>query len=146
MPVLSITRLRLRSWRYFPAFALYSLRSARQAEKTGGFIGGWLGGSGANTYWTVTVWRDEAAMKAFRDHDVHKVAMPKLLNWCDEAAMARAEQPAHEAPSGDRAFQLLSQQGRISKVRNPSAEHAAGRTVPDGRAPRPGRRLTALAV
>ena len=146
MPVLSITRLRLRSWRFFPSFIFYTLRSTRQAEKTAGLLGGWLGSSGASAYWTVTLWRDEAAMKTFRDREAHKAAMPKLLDWCDEAAMARIEQAGHELPDGDRAFRVLAQKGRISKVRNPTAEHAAGQTVPDGRAPRPGRRLTAAAV
>ena len=146
MPVLSVTRLRLRSWRFFPSFVLYTLRSTRQVEKASGLLGGWLGGSGANAYWTVTLWRDEAAMKAFRDTDAHKAAMPKLLDWCDESAMARVEQPGDELPDGTQALQLLSQRGRVSKVRNPTAKHAAGQSVPDGRAPRPGRRLRPVAV
>jgi hypothetical protein len=146
MPVLSITRLRLRSWRFLPSFILYSIRSARQAERTPGFIGGWLGGGGANAYWTVTLWRDDAAMRVFRDFDMHKAVMPRLLNWCDEAAVVRLEQVGSELPEGTRAFELLSRQGRTSKVRHPTADHSAGRTVADGRAPRPGRRLTPAAV
>jgi Antibiotic biosynthesis monooxygenase len=146
MPVVSITRLRLRAWRFLPSFFLYSFRSARQAERTPGFLGGWLGGSGGNAYWTITVWRDEAAMKAFRDRDTHKAAMPKLLNWCDEASVARVERPEPELPDGDTVFQTLSRQGRTSKVRYPTAEHAAGKTVPDGRAPRIGKRLAPAAM
>lgn len=146
MPVLSITRLRLRSWLFLPSFILYSMRSARQAERTPGFIGGWLGGSGSHAYWTVTAWRDEASMKAFRDRLEHKAAMPKLLNWCNEASVARLAQPEQELPDRDAVLQTLLQRGRTSKVAHPTAEHSAGRTVPDGRAPRVGRRLTPAPV
>lgn len=146
MPIVSITRLRVRAWRFLPSFFLYTLRSARQAERPTGFIGGWLGGSGGHAYWTVTAWRDEASMKVFRDRDIHKVAMPKLLNWCDEAAVARFDQPGLALPDGDQAFQTLSTRGRTSKVRNPTAEHSSGTTVPDGRAPRMGKRLAPASV
>lgn len=146
MPVVSITRLRLRAWRFLPSFFLYSFRSARQAERTPGFVGGWLGGSGGNAYWTVTAWRDDASMKTFRDRNEHKAAMPKLLNWCDEASVARLEQTGTDVPDGEAVFQTLSRGGRTSKVRHPTAEHSAGRTVPDGRVPRVGRRLAPAAV
>ena len=141
MPVVSITRLRLRSWRFLPSFILYSMRSARQTSRTRGFLGGWLGGSGRKTYWTVTLWSDEAAMRAFRDHDAHRAAMPRLLGWCDEAAMARYETMRRELPDGKTALETLTTRGRTSKVRRPSADHAAGRTAPDGRPPKVGRRL-----
>jgi hypothetical protein len=33
MPIVSLTRLRVRSWRYLPGFLLDSVRSARQAKR-----------------------------------------------------------------------------------------------------------------
>jgi hypothetical protein len=36
MPLVSITRLRVRSFRYLPAFLLGSLRSAREAKNASG--------------------------------------------------------------------------------------------------------------
>lgn len=142
MAVVSITRLRLRSWRFLPSFVVYSFRAAKQTERTRGFLGGWLGGSGRNTYWTVTLWTDEGALRAFRDNDAHRIALPKLLIWCDEAAVARYETSSRELPDAKAVLDALTKRGRTSKVRWPSADHSAGRTAPDGRVPRAGRRLT----
>ena len=142
MALVSVTRLRVRSWRYMVPFAVYSLRAVRQARKSGGFLGGWVGSSGNRAFWTVTVWTDEAAMKRYRDSGVHKAAMPKMLDWADEGAMTRYEQPAVESPSGPAAQAALLSRGRTSKVRYPTPAHAAGKTVPDGRAPFVGRVLS----
>jgi hypothetical protein len=142
MALVSVTRLRIRRWRFMMPFAIYSLRAARQAQRSPGFIGGWLGPSGSRAFWTVTVWTDEAAMKRYRDNGAHKAAMSKMLGWADEGAMARYEQPGTEPPSGPDALQALQSRGRISKVRHPTAEHSAGKTAPDGKAPIVGRVLT----
>ena len=141
MPLVSITRLRIRSWRFMPSFGIYSLRALFQAQKSPGFLAGWVGQSAGRAFWTITVWRDEAAMKHYRDHHAHKAAMPKMLNWGDEAAMARYEQAAGTAPTAVEARDALASRGRISKVRYPTADHAAGKTVPDGRAPFVGRTM-----
>jgi hypothetical protein len=141
MPVVSVTRVRIRSWRYMIPFAIYSLRAVRQVRRAPGFLGGWLGQSRGWGMWTVTVWRDEAALKHYRDHDAHKVAMPKMLEWGDEGAMARYEQADANPPSPAAARDALASRGRTSKVRYPTADHVAGTTVPDGRAPFIGRVL-----
>ena len=40
MPFVSITRLRVRSWRYLPGFLIQSFRAARQAKRaTGSSVG-----------------------------------------------------------------------------------------------------------
>jgi hypothetical protein len=141
MALVSVTRLRIRSWRYLLPFALYSLRATGQARRSAGFLGGWVGSSGNRAFWTVTVWTDEAAMKRYRDNGVHKAAMPKMLDWADEGAMARYEQPAPEPPDGAGSYTALLSRGRTSKVRRPTAAHTAGKTAPDGRVPFVGRVL-----
>jgi hypothetical protein len=138
MPVLSVTRLRVRSWRYMPGFLLYTFQSRRQLRNSHGFLGGVLANSPGLAFWTTTAWLDEASMKRFRDTGWHKAAMPKLLEWCDEASLARWSQDGPELPDAAATLQRLQTAGRISKVRHPSAAHAAGGTVPDGRPPRPG--------
>jgi len=133
MPLVSVTRLRLRSLRHFPAFFWHARASRRQAERAPGFLGGCLGVEPWRAFWTVTVWQGEGAMRAYRVSGAHQAAMPKLLDWCDEASYTHWEQADAAVPSFDQAHARLRQSGRLSKVRRPSAAHAAGRTASDAR-------------
>jgi hypothetical protein len=46
----------------------------------------------------MTAWESEAAMRAFRSSGANMKAMPKLLDWCDEASYAHWEQESPELP------------------------------------------------
>ena len=81
------------------------------------------------TYWTVTAWDDEGAMKAYRNAGAHRRAMPKLLNWCDEASVAHWAQESAELPDKREAHRRMLAEGRISKVHFPSAAHVAKHTA-----------------
>lgn len=140
MALISVTRLHLRSWRFFPVFLFHTLRSAGQAKRAAGFLDGALGTDGDGGFWTVTVWRDEHAMRAYRTSGAHLKAMPHLLHWCDEAAVAHWSQETGELPDAARAFARMRDEGRPSKVHHPSARHTDGRTV-GGAALRYNRRL-----
>jgi hypothetical protein len=120
MPLISVTRLRVRSWWFFPRFALESLNSARQAERSPGFLGGRLLRNSRNAFWTITAWKDEAAMNAFRIAAAHGAVMPSLLDWCDEAAVVHWNQADTELPSWPDAHRHMLNEGRQSKVRYPS--------------------------
>lgn len=137
MAFISITRLRVHSWRLLPVFLLQSLRASRQARQSDGFV---IGGLSADvrrrTFWTMTIWKDEAAMRAYQHTGLHKHMMPRLGTWCDEAAVTHWEQDDQQVPSGDEVLGRMQRQGRVSKLPQPSPGHAAGETVPDGRAPR----------
>ncbi len=141
MPLISVTRLRLRSVRYVPEFIWHTLASSRQVQRAPGFLGGLLAGDSSWGSWTITAWTDEAAMRAYRNGDAHRRAMPKLLHWCDEASVVHWRQDGPDLPDGAAALRRMVAEGRPSKVLHPSPEHAAGRIAPAGRVPRPGLRF-----
>jgi hypothetical protein len=139
MPLVSLTRLRLRSVRYLLPFALQSHRISRQAERTSGFIGGKVYGEPLRlTFWTATLWQNEAAMRGFRGFGAHQIAMPKLANWCDEASVLHWNQPGNDVPEPEIILLRMQRDGRLLSVRYPSPDHAARRIAADNRAPAKG--------
>ncbi len=124
MPFISITRLRIRSIRFLPGFAWYSLRSLRQVRSAAGFQGGNLLADRRWTFWTMTAWDSEENMRRFMTAGAHKKAMSRLMNWCDEASVAHWKQGEADLPSWTEADRRMRAEGRASKVRNPSPQHA----------------------
>jgi heme-degrading monooxygenase HmoA len=120
VPVVSITRLRVRSWRYVLPFIVYALRASRQAKNAKGNLAASLLRDAHNTYWTRTVWTTESAMKAFMLAGPHRKVMRRLLEWCDEAALVHWQQETDQQPDWDDAHRRLQVEGRRSKVNHPS--------------------------
>ena len=125
MPMISITRLRVRSWIYLPAFFLQALRINKQAAAAEGNLAVRLLRDHANTFWTATSWSSQASMKAFVIAKPHGPVMRKLMNWCDEASLVHWEQAEAGLPTWPEAHRRLEQEGRLSKVNFPSPAHAA---------------------
>lgn len=125
MPIVSITRLRLRSWLYLPAFFFQAVRTARQAAAADGNLAVLVLRERGNVFWTATSWTSPNAVKSYMLAAPHGPVMQKLLDWCDEAALVRWEQDGPTLPSWDEAHRRLQQEGRRSKVRHPSAAHTA---------------------
>lgn len=140
MIFVSATRLHLRSKLLFLSFAYHALRSALQAKRSAGFLGGFLGGDAQGGAWTVTTWAREEDMRAFRSSGAHKTAMPKLLKLCDEASFVHWSAETPGVPTAEEAYERLKNGGHLSKVNRPSAAHAAGRRVSEG-VPRAGLNL-----
>ena len=123
MAVVSITRLRVRSWRYFLPFVFYALRASRQARISQGNLAVSLLRDTHSTFWTRTVWTTESAMKAFMLAGPHRQVMRRLLDWCDEAALVHWEQETGGEPEWQEAYRRLQADGRRSKVNHPSPAH-----------------------
>lgn len=124
MPFISITRLRIRSLRFLPAFGLHTTRSLAQVRRSPGFRGGGLLPDRRWAFWTMTAWDGEADMRAYMLSGDHRTAMPRLLGWCDEASVVHWTQDDPALPTWTEADRRMRQEGRASKVRHPSPNHA----------------------
>jgi heme-degrading monooxygenase HmoA len=125
MSLVSVTRLRIRSPWYLPAFFFYTLRATRQARAASGNKAVQLLPDARRTFWTCTLWTDLDAMRAYVSTGAHRKSMKRLAHWCDEASVVHWEQDSLELPSWEEAHRRMQQDGRPSKVAHPSVAHLA---------------------
>jgi heme-degrading monooxygenase HmoA len=125
MPFVSVTRLRVRALRFLPAFFLQAMRTRSQVAAAPGFLAGSLLPDRRWTFWTLTLWDDAASMRAYMTAGAHRIAMPKLMHWCDEASVVHWDQAVAALPTWPEAKARMRSEGRPSKVRHPTADHLA---------------------
>jgi heme-degrading monooxygenase HmoA len=101
-------------------FFFHAFRSSRQAKAASGHLKMALLPDAHRTFWTCTVWTDEAAMKSFMLSGAHREAMPRLIEWCDEASVTHWQQDTDQLPDWNAACDRMQREGRRSKVRYPS--------------------------
>ena len=121
----SLTRLRIRSVRFLPLFALHTFRSLRQVRSAPGFCVGAILADRERTFWTMTAWESREHMRAYMVAGPHARVMPSLLHWCDEASVAHWSQTDASLPSWSDADARMRTMGRPSKVLHPTAAHAS---------------------
>lgn len=120
MPLMAITRLRVRSWRYLPIFFLQAFRSTIQAKAANGNLVVSVLSEANRTFWTRTAWADEQAMSAYMSPGVHRKVMRSLAKWCDETFVAQWTQATLSLPSWEEAHHRMQSQGRPSRVDQPT--------------------------
>lgn len=130
MVFISVTRLRIRSFRYLLPFYWNILLTRRQAARTAGFLGGKLTRDANRTFWTLTAWEAGAAMRGYRNSGEHRRIMPRLAEWCDEASVVHWTQETNELPDWQEAHRRMVSDGHASRVDRPSPAHLA-RQIPE---------------
>lgn len=128
MPVLSITRLKLKSRNPVGLgfFLWHTMQSARQAEVTPGFLGGKLLRDADLTFWTVTLWRDHDTTRAFRDKGAHLRVLRSMKmfdRYCSEAAVLTIKHPTGIVPDVQELHLRLQQEGRYYTLSQPTQDH-----------------------
>ena len=84
------TRLQLRRYRDIPRFLRASMAIGRQARGSAGFVGLKLRAQfRRRTFWTVTVWTDEASMIEFVRTDPHRTTMRTFARVMTSSTSAR---------------------------------------------------------
>lgn len=112
MPVISVTRLHVRAWRHIPSVLAATLAAAWQARTARGNLAVSVLCATRDTYWTRTVWQDEASMMAYVHAGVHRRIMGRLLRWCDESSVVHWCDSGARLPAWDEAHRRLSEDGR----------------------------------
>ncbi len=125
MPFVSVTRLRVKSLLYIISFMRANEASVKELKNAEGLIKGVELIDKKLTFWTLTIWEDEASMKGFRGSPSHRNAMQHLPNWCNEASYHHWMQEGMELPDWQTVSEKLFMEGKLSKVRNPSKAQIA---------------------
>src|SRR5689334_22896127 len=107
MYFVSATRLRVRSIFFLIGFMRANEASVKFLLTTPGFAKGKELTDKGLVFWTVTVWKDEAAMKVFRNSPPHRKAMQKLPDWCNEASYTHWVQEEDTIPDWDTIYKKM---------------------------------------
>jgi len=96
---LTMTRLPLRSYARIPRVSLATMRVVRALRKSEGLIGFSLKADLFHkTFWTVSAWRDDEALRAFARSDTHLAAMTKLQPHMDGPRIETVDVRGSELP------------------------------------------------
>ena len=120
---ISATRLKLKSFFSLPAFMRANSASAKQLIKTDGFIAGKELIDKGLTFWTLTMWAQDADMRSFRNSEAHRNAMRHLPDWCNEATYTHWLQEDTTLPNWHTVHEKMITHGIVSKVRTPTEQH-----------------------
>jgi hypothetical protein len=107
MPVIVVTRLRLRD----PAFFEEFFASAVAVVEAN------------NTYWTRTAWQGRAEMDSFVGSEPHLGTMDRIDDWCDEATFVDWEQPSADAPDWQDGYRRLVADGQAARLTHGTDAH-----------------------
>ena len=124
MPFVSVTRARIRRIWFMPGFAFHAVRSYNQASRAQGFLGGAVLPDRRLTFWTLTTWDGADSMRAYMLSGPHRAAMPRFVEWCDEASVVHWDQDDPAIPDWTEAERRMRAEGRASRIRRPSPHHA----------------------
>ncbi len=121
--IVSVTRFRARSLWVLPLFALHAHRSIAQLRAADGYIAGAVRQDIGLALWTMTLWRDHGAVRAYVASGAHRRAMPLLRTWGEEAGVVRWAQDQVELPDWTMAEHRLRQAGHAVPLNRPGSAH-----------------------
>jgi len=121
MPVIVVTRLRLKDPALLDEFFTDAVAAIEQAQKSDGNLGADALADANNAWWSVTAWHDRSVMQAFVDSQPHRGISARLDHYCDEATFADWEQASPELPDWQTSWRHLTAEGKAATLTHASA-------------------------
>ena len=123
MPVIVVTRLRLRDPAFFGEFFASAVAVVEQAQATHGNLSADVLAEANNTYWTRTAWQARAEMDSFVGSEPHLSTMGRIDDWCDEATFVDWEQPDAGVLDWQDGYRRLVATGQAASLTHGTAAH-----------------------
>jgi quinol monooxygenase YgiN len=121
MPVIVVTRLRLKDPVLLDEFFTDAVAAIEQAQKAEGNLGADALADADNAWWSVSSWRARDLMEAFVGTDPHQEISTRLDRYCDEATFADWEQDSPDLPDWQTSWRHLVADGQAAELSHPSA-------------------------
>ena len=125
MPVIVVTRLRLRDPAFFDEFFASAVAVVEQATNSAGNLGADVLADANNTYWTRTAWQERDVMDAFAGTEPHRSTMGRVDDWCDEATFVDWVQDDADLPDWQDGYGRLVASGKAASLTHPTDAHHA---------------------
>ena len=121
MPVIVVTRLRLRDAALLDEFFTDAVAAIEQATKSDGNLGADALADAHNAWWSVSAWQERRLMQAYVDSEPHLGIRTRLDHFCDEATFVDWEQASADLPDWQTSWRHLAASGQAAKFTHPSA-------------------------
>ena len=123
MPIVVVTRLRLRDPALLDEFFTAAVTVLEQAKNSTGNLGADVLADANNAWWTLTAWQERDSIRAFMSTEPHLSTMARLDDWCDEATFADWDQDSADLPDWQTSYRRLVADGQAARLSNPSDAH-----------------------
>ena len=121
MPVIVVTRLRLRDPALLDEFFTDAVAAIEQAMKSEGNLGADALADANNAWWSVSAWQERGLMRAYVDSEPHLSIRARLDHYCDEATFVDWEQPSADLPDWQTSWRHLTADGQAAELTHATA-------------------------
>src|SRR5262249_60761567 len=121
MPVIVVTRLRLKDPALLNEFFVDAVAAIDQAQKSAGNLGADALADANNAWWSVSAWQERDPMLAFVTREPHKSIQSRLDHYCAEATFVDWEQDSPDLPDWQTSWRHLTADGQVAELTSPSA-------------------------
>jgi hypothetical protein len=120
MPVIVVTRLRLKNPALLDEFFIDAVAAIEQAQKSEGNLGADALADADNAWWSVSAWQERGPMQAFVRSEPHLTITTRLDHYCDEATFVDWAQDTPQLPDWQTCWQHLVADGKPAELSQPS--------------------------
>ena len=135
MPVIVVTRLRLKDPALLDEFFTNAVAAIEQAQKSEGNLGADALADADNAWWSVSAWQDHSRMHAYVHSQPHLDISARLDHFCDEATFVDWEQDSPDLPDWQTSWRHLTADGKAAELTGPSAANQSRAFPPPVEAP-----------
>jgi hypothetical protein len=121
MPVIVVTRLRLKDPALLDEFFTDAVAAIEQAQKSEGNLGADALADADNAWWSVSAWQQRGLMEAYVHGEPHLGITARLDHYCDEATFVDWEQDSPDLPDWQTSWRHLVADGKAAELTDPSA-------------------------